>query len=195
MSSIKGRYARIEIPLNVAETEKELHIIGDYLGIIEITGEGTCEIKIDHRHSQAINLREISGITGSFERVYLTTDGEGGTCALYVGNEMAVHITADPAKQWNGGSAGTQITTTVDSVTGLANEPFKLRDVTILNSNGIYACYVGSYNPIVAVFKAYAYVLLPHKELKFGMIDMCSLGVISYDGVNNVIIDILGTYQ
>jgi hypothetical protein len=195
MPSIKGRYARIEISLNKAETAKELFLTGDYLSVVSITGNGSCDIKLDHRHSQSIDLREISGISGIFERIYLTTDGGGGTVILYIGNGMAVHVLADPQKLKSGGSTGTQVTTLNDTVIGLANELYNLRDVTILNSNGIYSCYVGPYNYTPAIFRAYAYVLLPHKTLHFTFIDMYTLGVISYDGVNNVIVDIIGTYN
>jgi hypothetical protein len=195
MSSIKARYARIEIPLNKAETGKELHLSGDYLSVVSITGDGTCIIKLDHRHSQDIDLREISGISGAFERIYLTTNGEGGTVTVYIGAGMAVHVLPDPQKLKSGGTVCTQATTSNTVVTCLANELYNLRDVTILNSNGIYSCYVGSYNSNAALFRTYAYVLLPHKTLHFTFKDMYTLGIISYDGVNNVIVDIIGTYN
>ena len=195
MSSVKGRYARIEIPLNIAETGKELHITGDYLGVISITGDGSCDIKLDHRHSQAIDLREITGFSGFFERLYLTTDGEGGICSIYVGTGMAVHIAPDITNLWAGSSASTQITTLNDVVEAFASESFQLHDVSIVNTNSLYACYVGSYNSIPATFRTYAYTLLPHKILQFGIMDMYALGLISYDGVHNVKVDVLGTYQ
>jgi hypothetical protein len=195
MSSIKGRYARIEIPLDKAETGKELHLSGDYLSVVSITGDGTCIIKLDHRHSQNINLREISGISGAFERIYFTSDGKGGTVTLYIGAGMAIHVSPDPQKLKSGGTVCTQVTTSNTAVQSLASEVYNLRDVTILNSNGIYSCYVGSYNPVPATFRAYAYVLLPHKTLHFTFKDMYSLGIISYDGVNNVIVGIIGTYN
>jgi hypothetical protein len=195
MSSIKARYARIEIPLNKAETGKELHLSGDYLSVVSITGAGSCNIKLDHRHSQIINLREISGISGAFERIYLTTDGEGGTVTIYIGAGMAVHVMPDPQKLKSGGTTSTQITTSNSAVQTLASEPYYLRDVTIQNSNGIYSCYVGPYNPTPATFRAYAYVLLPHKTVHFTFVDMYSLGIISYDGVNNIIINVIGTYN
>ena len=194
MSSIKSRYARIEIPLDKAETGKELHLTGDYLSIISITGIGTCEIKLDHRHSQSINLREIKGITGAFEKIYFTTDGGGGMVSLYIGTGMAVHVLANPQELWSGGTAGTQVSTQTAVVQPLATDPIRLTNVSIQNSNGIYACYVGPYNVDVATFKAYAYVLLPHQSLHFRMIEMTALGCISYDGSNNVILDIIGTY-
>jgi hypothetical protein len=194
MSSIKGRYARIEIPLETAETGKELHIVGDYLSIISITGEGSCEIKLDHRHSQSINFREITGISGAFERLYFTTDGYGGTCSMFIGNGMAIQVLPDPQKMWGGGSASTQISTTTTTVEALANSSFKLEDVTILNSNGIYACYIGAYYSNLASFKTYAYVLLPHKMIKFSKMDMYALGIASYDAVHNVTVDVIGRY-
>jgi len=195
MSDIKGRYSKIEIPLDTAETEKELFITGDYLSILTITGTGTCEIKIDHRHAQTIDLREITEISGVFERLFFTTDGAGGTCTFFVGSGLSMHVAPDPQKLRNTGVASTQITTTVDTVQGMANTSYVLKNVTILNSNGIYACCVGPYNNNVAIFKAHAYVLLPHKTLKFAIADMYALAVIAYDGVNNVIIDIIGTYE
>lgn len=195
MSSIKGRYARIELPLDVAETDKELHLAGDYITIVSFVGSGSCKIRLDHRHSQEIDLRDISTISGPFERIYLTTDGEGGTCTLFVGNGLAIHIAADPAKLWNGTAAGTQATTLANEVGGLSSQPFKLKNLTILNMNGVYACYVGTYTYDVDLFRDTAYLLLPHKTLHFGMIDMYSLGAATYDGVHNVTLSIIGTYE
>jgi hypothetical protein len=194
MTSVKGRYARIEIALDKAETGKELHIVGDYLSIISITGEGTCEIKLDHRHSQTINFREISGITGAFERLYFTSDGAGGVCSMFVGTGMAIQVTPVPEKLWGGGSVSGQITTVTSTVVRLANYSYKLDDLTILNSNGIYACYIGAYNSNPTSFKAYAYVLLPHKTLKFSKMDMYALGITAYNPVQNVTINVIGRY-
>ena len=195
MTSIKGRYARIEISLNDAKSDEELHLSGDYISIVAFLGPGSCKIKLDHRHSQEIDLREISSISGVFERIYLTTDGEGGTCTLFVGNGLAIHIAADAANLWNGTASGTQGTTLANIVGGLSSEPFKLNDVTILNMNGIYACYVGTYTGDVDLFRDTAYLLLPHKTLKFATVDMYSLGAVSYDGVHNVVLSIIGTYE
>ena len=195
MASIKGRYARIVLPLDVAETDKELHLTGDYISIVSFLGSGSCKIRLDHRHSQEIDLREISAISGSFEKVYLTTDGEGGTCTLFVGNGLAIHIAADPANLWNGTAAGTQATTLTNDVGGLSSQPFKLKNLSILNMNGVYACYVGTYVSDVDLFRNTAYLLLPHKTLHFEMIDMYSLGAATYDGVHNVTLSIIGIYE
>jgi hypothetical protein len=195
MSSIKGRYARIEIPLNIAENGKELHVVGDYLSIISITGEGTCEMKLDHRHSQSINFREISGFTGAFDRLYLTTDGGGGTCSIFVGTGMAIQVLPDPSKMWSGGSISTHFTTT-NAVQCLANESLRLSDVTILNEGiGGFPIYVGPYNSNLATFRAYAYTLLAKQTLEFRKKDMYTLGAASYDATNHENIHIIGSYE
>jgi hypothetical protein len=195
MPSIKGRYARIEIPLNKAENGKELFITGDYLSIVSITGNGTCEIKLDHRHSQTIDLREISSITGNYERVYFTTDGAGGICTMFVGNGMAIHVSPDPEKIQSGGTVGRQLTTSTTIVQRLSETGLKVRNLHILNSNGIYACYAGAYVANAATFKNYAYLLLPHQLLKFDMVDLSALGCIAYDSTYNITLSILGTYE
>jgi hypothetical protein len=194
MSSIKGRYARIEIPLDKVENDKELHVAGDYFSILSITGGGSCEIKLDHRHSRSIDLREISGITGLYERIYFTTDGGGGICTIFVGNGMAIQVLPDQEKLWRGEPTSAQVSTLALTVQPLATYQLRLRSVIIQNSNGIYACYIGPYNLDLATFKAHAYVLLPHKMLKFAVLEMYSMGCVSYDGSNNVTLNIIGTY-
>jgi hypothetical protein len=195
LSSIKGRYAKIEIPLNKAETEKELHLTGDYLTVISITGSGTCKIKLDHRHSQELDLREISDISGSFERVYLTTDGGGGICSVFLGTGMAVHVNSNPQKLYNGWLVSAQATTPTDAVYAFADVTFILKNVNIINMNGKYSAYVGPYVNDVATFKAHAYLLLPHRELRFGTADMYALACVSYSVSHVVKLGVVGTYE
>jgi hypothetical protein len=193
MSSIKGRYARIEISLDKAETDKELFLTGDYLSIISITGEGTCKIKLDHRHSQEINLREITGITGIFGRVYLTSDGAGGTCTVFIGTGMAITVSPDPQNVWAGIAISTQDMTIVDTVLRLASESLKLKDVTIINATTTYSAFVGAYSSNLAAFRAHAYRLYPFATLPFKEVDMYSLGIAPYDNVNVGTFSIIGT--
>ena len=195
MSSIKGRYARIEISLDEAETGKELFLSGDYFSVVSITGTGTCEIKLDHRHSQTLNLREISSIQGIFNRVYLTTDGGGGTCTVYIGTGMAVNVLPNPDKMWSGGSISTQIVAPLAAVQCLASEPMRLFDVTILCADSTYWAFVGPYNPDPATFKAYAYNLRPDSTLHFRKMDMYCLGCIAEDSTNTVKLNIIGRYE
>ena len=195
MDYIKGRYSKIEISLDEAKTEEELYLTGDYLNLVSISGNGSCEIKLDHRHSETINLREISEISGGFERVYFTTNGNGGKCTFYVGTGFSMHVSTDPQKLRNSVTVSAQAITDETVVGCLSYNPFDLNNVTILNTNGVYTCYVGPYNSDAAYFKAHAYILLPHRTLKFNFVDMYSLGAISYDGVNNVVLSIIGTYD
>lgn len=195
MSSIKGRYARIEIPLNKAETEKELHITGDYLSVISITGSGTCEIKIDHRHSQTIDLREIATITGPYERLFFSSDGAGGTCSVFVGYGVSIQLSSDPKKRWNGSPTSTQVATALTVVKGFASEPFILHDVKISNASETYSALIGPYNAHFPTFRAYAFRLFPEQNIEFTALEMYSMGCLSYDSTHNVVIHILGTYE
>jgi hypothetical protein len=89
---VKARYARIELPLGSAESNKEMHLVGDYIGVVSITGDATVKIRLDHRHSQEINLREVSEISAVFGKLYFTTDGAGGTCTLYIGGALSARL-------------------------------------------------------------------------------------------------------
>ena len=195
MAGIKDRYTRIEIPLDTPEHEKEIFISGDYLSVISITGIGTCVIKLDHRHSQEINLREVSEISGFYERIFLTTDGGGGIVSLFIGTGLALHLAPNPEKLINGFPASTQLTTLTDVVYPLAASTLLLKDVTILNMHGMYSCYVGPYVENVTSFREHAYFLLPHHTLKFTTADMYAFGCVSYDGVHNVTLSIIGTHE
>jgi hypothetical protein len=89
---VKARYARIELPLDSAESNKEMHLVGDYIGVVSITGSGTVKVRLDHRHSQEIDLREVSEISAVFGKLYFTTDGGGGTCTLYIGGALSARL-------------------------------------------------------------------------------------------------------
>jgi hypothetical protein len=89
---VKGRYTRITLDLATAQTNQKLHIEGDYIGVSSITSTGTCKIRLDHRHSQEINLREVSEIFSPFGGLYFTTDGVGGACIIYVGGLLTARL-------------------------------------------------------------------------------------------------------
>lgn len=87
-----GRYSRIEIPLDVAQTNELIEIYGDYIGVTSITGNGTCKIRLDHRHAPQINLREVQEISSPFGKIYFETDGVGGMLTLYVGGALTARL-------------------------------------------------------------------------------------------------------
>jgi hypothetical protein len=89
---VKARYARIELPLGTAQSNKEMHLVGDYIGVVSITGSGTVKVRLDHRHSQEIDLREVSEISAVFGKLYFTSDGAGGTCTLYIGGALSARL-------------------------------------------------------------------------------------------------------
>lgn len=191
----KGGHARIELSLETPETDKLLHLTGDYISIITITGSGTCTLKWNHRHSQAVNMREVTSISGVFDKLYITTDGGGGICSMYVGDGVALHVSPNQSKLWPGGVAGARINTDLANVTPLANSPFRMREVTISNTNNFYSCHVGPYNSNMAGFKSNAYILFPHETLRFGMMEMSALGCASYDTTHIVEIDVIGLVE
>ena len=88
----KGRYARIEIDLSLASSDGLLELTGDYIGVTSITGEGTCKIRLDHRHAQQIDLREVQEISSPFGKIYFECDGVGGLLTLYVGGALTARL-------------------------------------------------------------------------------------------------------
>jgi len=109
MEGQKGRYARIEIPLGTASTDGLLEIMGDYIGVVSITGDGTCKMRLDHRHAQQIDLREVEEIMSPFGKVYFTTDGAGGTLTIYVGGALTARLKPIQSKVSLRSVAGTDI--------------------------------------------------------------------------------------
>lgn len=87
-----GRYARIEIDLATASSDGLLELSGDYIGVVSITGNGTAKVRLDHRHSQQINLREVVEISSPFGKIYFESDGAGGVLTLYIGGALTARL-------------------------------------------------------------------------------------------------------
>lgn len=87
-----GRYSRIEIPLTSVKTNELLELYGDYIGVTSITGDGTCKVRLDHRHAPQIDLREVQEISSPFGKLYFETDGGGGMLTLYVGGALTARL-------------------------------------------------------------------------------------------------------
>ena len=105
----KGRYARITLSLASAQSDELLEISGDYIGIASITGKGTCKMRLDHRHSQQIDLREVEEISSPFGKVYFETDGAGGSLVIYVGGALTARLKPVQSKVSLRDTAGTDI--------------------------------------------------------------------------------------
>lgn len=92
----KAQYSKIDISLDTSYTDKELYLAGSFIGIAGVTGSGTCEIKLDYIHSAKLDLRVVEEIKANFTRIYLTSNGNGGTCSLYIC--QAMETTLKPVK-------------------------------------------------------------------------------------------------
>jgi hypothetical protein len=112
---IKGRYTRITLPLTTAQNSQELHINGDYMGVVSITGTGTCKVRLDHRHSQEIDLRELSEVISPFGKLYFTTDGAGGEANIYIGGALTARLKPVQAKVSIRSVAGSDVDLALDS--------------------------------------------------------------------------------
>ena len=104
-----GRYARIEIDLGTASSDGLLELSGDYIGVVSITGNGTAKVRLDHRHSQQINLREVVEISSPFGKIYFESDGAGGTLTLYIGGALTARLKPIQSKVSLRSVAGTDI--------------------------------------------------------------------------------------
>lgn len=104
-----GRYARIEIPLDTASVDGLIDIYGDYIGVVSITGDGTCKVRLDHRHAPQINLREVQEIASPFGKLYLESDGAGGLLTLYVGGALTARLKPIQSKVSIRSTTGTDV--------------------------------------------------------------------------------------
>lgn len=115
---VKGRYTRVTLDLTTAKTNERLHIEGDYIGVSSITNTGTCKIRLDHRHSQEIDLREVSEVFSPFGGLYFTTDGAGGACVLYVGGLLTARLKPIQGKVSIRNIAGSDVDLALESTLG-----------------------------------------------------------------------------
>jgi len=87
-----GRYTRIVISLATAQSDELLDLNGDYIGVASIRGEGTCKIRLDHRHAEQINLKEVEEIASPFGKIYFESDGAGGELVIYIGGALTARL-------------------------------------------------------------------------------------------------------
>ena len=105
----KGRYARIELDLGTASADGLLELSGDYIGVVSITGSGTAKVRLDHRHAQQIDLREVQEISSPFGKIFFETDGAGGALTLYIGGALTARLKPIQSKVSLRDTAGTDI--------------------------------------------------------------------------------------
>ena len=131
---MKGRYATITLSLATAETNVLKEIDGDYIGVASITGNGTCKVRLDHRHAQELNLRQVSEIASPFGKVYFTTDGAGGEVVLLIGGALTARIKPIQSKVSLRSIAGTDMNP-ADDKRFLAHTFGSLKPTTLTTAN------------------------------------------------------------
>lgn len=117
-----GRYARIEIDLGVASSDGLLDLTGDYIGVVCITGDGSAKVRLDHRHAQQIDLREVQEISSPFGKIFFESDGAGGTLTLYIGGALTARLKPIQSKVSIRTIAGTDVNL-VEDKRFLAHDP------------------------------------------------------------------------
>lgn len=220
LEGVKGRYTRIELDLTSSETSQELQIAGDYIGVASITSTGTVKIRLDHRHSQEIDLREVSEISSPFGKLYFTTDGAGGKAVIYVGGALTARLKPLQSKvsirniaggdvdlltetnfdakmaalQWSGIVYSTPKTST-NAVVRFEAAAKKLRDVVIRNTHASYEVNIGLYNATPATFRGASFELAAGASIGFKEVDMNSLALISSTDGEHAILHVLGVTE
>ena len=181
----KARYSRITIPLNVAFTDKEYHLAGSFIGVVSVTGGGSCTIRLDYLHSGQINLREIETIKSKFNKLYITTDGNGGVLTLYICQSMETIISPETKTAYTGmvlsmaGETGNDVLRLIDSSYG-----FHLTEVTIRNANFTRDAEIGWIPftgglPNRADFLTWSFRLIPKMQTTLVEVDAAGIGYCS----------------
>lgn len=180
----KARYSRIHISLETSYTDKELYLAGSFIGVAYISGGGSCEIKLDYIASQKINLREIEGIRANFNKIYVTSNGRGGECYLYICQSMETLITTKKTSTFTHTvhSISKWSTNTVKRVTGTGMHLYANR-IKIRNTHATYGVEFGYIPfdsiPDTATFRLNSYRLVAQDDIEFTEIDLLGMGFVS----------------
>lgn len=179
----KGRYSRISVNLEEAYTDEEYHLAGNFIGVSFISGGGSCIVKLDYIGSQGISLREVQTIKSAFDRLYITSDGNGGTAILYICQAMETLISPNVETPWQGvlrnySLISTNIVRRVDDWHHKANT-FKIRNTDAANGVDIgYVPYTGDL-PATSDFRDISYRLIAQAEMELTEVDLMGIGFVS----------------
>lgn len=193
----KARYSQIRIPLNASYTDKELYLSGSFIGVAAITGGGTCEIKLDYTAAQKINLRQVREIKANFTKIYVSSDGHGGACYLYICKAMETTIDPNNVTIYSGTllSISKNSTNIVRRVTATSHH--KVSRIKIRNTHATYGVDLGFVSrtsiPDTAYFRTYGYRLIAQDDIEFTEIDTWGLGFVSTVDDNHVNLKMIAT--
>jgi len=180
----KARYARMEINLYTPLVDKEYHWSGSFIGVAAITGGATCTIKLDYLGAKSINLREVQQIKGNFDRIYLTTDGEGGILHFYICQSMETVINPDETTVFSGTvrscakNSQNYVRRISETYSYKANQ-LKIRNTHAVNGVDIgYVPILGDL-PSAADFRDWGWRLVAQEVVELSKVDLRSIGYVS----------------
>lgn len=191
----KARYSQIKIPLDASLTDKEFSLAGSFIGVASITGNGTCEIKLDYTRSAKLDLRQIEEIKANFSRIYVTSNGNGGTCTLYICQAMETSLKA---------VANTFLGITFNYKYNTQNYVRRLHETAhrrmtqllIRNTHATYGVDLGFFEEGASAddFRGWAWRLLAQDDLVLHNIDMYDIGYCSTVDDASVELRIMGIW-
>lgn len=217
---LKEEYTRIEIALDAARTDEELHIAGDFISIASFDGTATTTyFKLNHRHSKKIYPAEIEKVHATYGGLYLTNAAEAGKkLVIYVGRAIFIYPSAagkvkilkadgtniDPAEDGEydtvldaiktatefSGAAYSKQQTSTNALVALG--AVKLRDVIIKNNDAANSVDIGKTAANVAAFRAASYEVLAGAAIGFTQVNMSTLFILSSVADSHASLSVLG---
>jgi len=217
----KEQYARIEIDLDTAREDEEIHIAGNQITMAFCDGNATTTyFKLNHRHSRKVYPAEIEKLLGNFGGIYLTNAAEAGKkLVIYVGRDIFIFparsgatrilkadcTTIDPAVESEYETVLGEIKTAVEFSGSVYSEQqtstnamvaigtYKLRDVIIKNTAAANAIDIGMQKGSVADFRADSYELGAGAVIGFTQVNLATLFILSSIADSHGTISLLGT--
>jgi len=95
ITELRRHYKKIYIPLDQARTDEEFEIYGDFILVEDLVAGTKCEIKLNSKQNDAIDLKRVRKIESPFSKFYLSNDAyTGGYVKLLIGGEAKFSATA-----------------------------------------------------------------------------------------------------
>jgi len=96
-------YTKVTLDLSTARTDEPYEMVGDFIIVQKLTGE--CEVKLNEKTNDPVDLTVFSTIKSPFDRFFITNTAQAGKeCILMVGRAAAFETQELPTglKVWDG---------------------------------------------------------------------------------------------
>ena len=94
ISELGRHYKKIYIPLDTARENEEFEIYGDFILVEDINAGTKCEIRLNSKQNDPVNLIKVRRIESPFSKFYLSNDAlSGGYVKLLIGGEAKFSAT------------------------------------------------------------------------------------------------------